>query len=168
MKITRILAACLIAGAATVSATAADPNVPLRFVTPGPVIAGSVDMSQLPADAVKYLDKYFNGVKAMEIDREYLAGKYDVQMADGTEIDFDSKGKVVEIDAPDGYALDVTLLKSILPADAVKFLEKNRQACMVEKVERKRSTYEVDLADRDETQLRFDHRGKLFGITYDD
>lgn len=168
MKFIRILAACLLAGAATVPTLAADPSVPFRFVTPGPVISGSVDVTQLPADAVKYLDKYFSGVKAMEIDREYLAGKYDVQMADGTEIEFDSKGKVVEIDARDGYALGISLLQSILPADAVKFLEKNGHSGMVEKVERKRSTYEVDLADRDDTQLSFDHRGRLLGIAYDD
>lgn len=168
MKLFNILAACLIAGAASASASASDPVTPYRFVTPGPVIAGSIDASQLPADAVKYLDKYFSGVKAMEIDREYLAGKYDVQMADGTEIEFDSKGRVVEIDAPDGYVLDTVILKTILPESAMKVLENNGQTRMVEKVERKRTVYEVDLADRDETTLTFDHHGKLLSVEYDD
>lgn len=133
----------------------------------GPAIAGSVDKSSLPKDAIRYIEKHFKGLKALSVEREFLNGRYDVELSDYTEIEFDSKGKIMEIDAPDGYVLGEELIKSILPDKAVRLLKSKRYITQVESAKRTRNGYSVDLNDKNDTEINFDKSGNLTSISKD-
>ena len=102
--------------------------------SPGPVIAGSCDVSSLPAKAQTFLDTYFKGVGIVKCEREYADGLYDVDLANGVEIEFDNDGVWVEVEAPARGVLDDAIVKATLPDKAYRHLHTQGQQGRVEKV----------------------------------
>lgn len=138
-----------------------------RYVSVGPIIAGSVDKSSLPKEAIRYIDRHFKGLTMVSVEREFLNGRFDVELSDYTEIEFDAKGKVMEIDAPDGYVLEEDVIKSILPDKAVKLLKSKNYINQIESAKRTRNGYSVDVDDRNDTEIQFDKSGSLISIKND-
>ncbi|MDO4320829.1 MAG: PepSY-like domain-containing protein [Bacteroidales bacterium] len=102
----------------------------------GPAIAGSATKSQLPDNATKFLEKHYKNVAIREIEREFASGTFEVELANGTDIEFSSEGKVIEIDAPDrGPALSKDVVKEILPSKAYKRLEQAGQVKNVDEID---------------------------------
>ena len=111
--------------------------------------------------------RYFEGVSIVKADREFMSGSYDVEMADGTELEFNKDGKIIEIDAPDGYALSNRTLGSILPAKAIETLRNLGTDQLVTNVEKTAQGYTAEIAGNDDMEYQFNNRGEIVSISYD-
>lgn len=134
--------------------------------TPGIVMAGSQNYSSLPKDARHFIDKHFKGVGVSSCERYYAKGRYEVELNNGIDIEFDIKGKVKEIDAPDGAMLPVALVKDVLPGKAFKRLQDAGVVSRVESIEfdKKGKAVEVELSIPEPDTYIFDINGEFIAI----
>lgn len=130
--------------------------VAVQFAFAGDVI--TKDINQLPLSARNFINKYFPKpeVTHIKIGKEVMESKkYEVLLTNGTEIDFDSKGSWLEVDARKGKvpeALVPTFVKDYLKAN-------NFTKEFVTKVERERKATEVKLNTG--LSFKFDKNGKF-------
>ncbi|MCM1484266.1 MAG: PepSY-like domain-containing protein [Muribaculaceae bacterium] len=129
----------------------------------GPVVAGSVEYTQIPLEARKFIDRHFRGLTVMKAEREYDDGTYEIELSDGTDLDFDAKGAWTEVDAPDGYVLASELLGKLLPDKARRELRKHGVEGKVESVKRSPTGYTVDLRGEKVDEYLFASDGRLVG-----
>lgn len=153
---------------AAVAFTVASPSVIFRAEaqSPGIVMAGSQNYSSLPKDARHFIDKHFKGVGVSSCERYYAKGRYEVELNNGIDIEFDIKGKVKEIDAPDGAMLPVALVKDVLPGKAFKRLQDAGVVSRVESIEfdKKGKAVEVELSIPEPDTYIFDINGEFIAI----
>lgn len=110
----------------------------------GPAISGSATQSQLPKAAQKFIEKHYKDTSIRKIERDFGPETYEVELRDGTDIEFNSEGKVIEIDSPDrGRALPKDVVKDILPSKAYKRLESAGDINNVDEIELKRGSVYV-------------------------
>ncbi len=118
----------------------------------------STDVNVLPAAAKTLISKHFQnlGVNQIKIDRHSFGGDdYEVALSDGTEIDFDSKGNLEEVDCGrSGKVPGALILKSVRD-----YVVKNYPKQNIIKYEVKRKGYEVELNNG--LDLVFDKQGKF-------
>lgn len=113
---------------------------------PGIAMAGSTDISKLPDKAKSFINKHFKDVAVRTCERYYAKGKYEVELVNGVDLDFNTKGEIIEIDAPGNTVLAQSIVKDILPHKAYSRLEQDGLADNVESIEfKKGKVYEVDL-----------------------
>lgn len=116
------------------------------------------DINQLPLPARNFINKHFAKpqIAHIKIDKEMMESKkYEVLLSNGTEIDFDSKGNWMEVDAKKAKvpaALVPTFVNDYLKAN-------NFKNEFVTKVERERKGYEVKLNTG--LSFQFDKKGKF-------
>lgn len=139
---------------------------------PGIAISGSSSsISDLPQPALKFLSHHYKGVNVTKVEREFLPNTFDVKLTDGTEIDFNSEGKVIEIDAPDGGALKPSLVRELVGRKMYDNLKSNGQARNVDSID---FTYQNGKLIKVETtavasqELIFDLNGNLVIVNEDD
>lgn len=133
MKLKSLACAAVTLALAAAPALTASAQYPLG---PGPAVAGSATAAQLPQKATKFLQKYYRHTAVRSIEREFGPGTFDVELADGTDIEFNTAGDVVEIEAPDrGPALSDDVVKAILPSQAYKRVKAAGQAGHVDEIE---------------------------------
>ncbi len=167
MKATKsvIAAMALLLGAGAMTLWAQSP---ILIFSPGPAVAGSVDISRLPEKAQKFIAKNFKEVGVVSAEREYMAGLYDVELANGLELEFDNKGHIVEIDAPDGYSVGMDAVEAILPVTAVNLLRTNNYIGFIDKIEKtKDGGYLVEVEAADDIELKFDSMGDFLAVVND-
>lgn len=129
---------------------------------PGIVMAGSQDYSQIPEKARKFVEKHFKGINVSKCERYYAKGKYEVELANGVDINFDTKGQVMDIDAPDNSFLAASVVKDVLHHNAYKRLEQQGVANKVESIEfRKGKAVEVEVGIPDPDTFIFDINGNF-------
>ncbi len=156
--------------AIAVALTAATPIVSAQQLNnvnggPGIAISGSVDTAQLPKPAKDFIKKHFPGIAIKETDRSFLSGEYDVDLVDGTDLEFNSKGEIIEVEAGRNRVLSSRLLKELLPDKAYKELERRGNINNVETVKKdSRKGYKVELRNVDLDDYRFDIEGVLISI----
>ena len=138
-----------------------EPEVPAGFVGIGPVVAGSVNYDALPSKARKFLEKYCDGHAVVRCEKRFTSGEYDIQLADGIEFEFDSKGNVIETEAPEGYSLSLPLLKAVVPGKLYNLLIHYGFQGSVEAVHRNRSGYTIDVSDPVFKAVTFEPSGVL-------
>lgn len=137
------LVATLIFSAGTISA-----QTPQQYTGgPGIVISGSENYNSLPKDAQNFVKKHFKNLSVVKCEKYFAKGKYEIELSDGIDIEFDSKGKVMEIDAPDGKCLPAVVVKDLIHGKAYKRLEKDGFATMVESIDfdRRGKAVEVEI-----------------------
>lgn len=121
----------------------------------------TTDAAVLPAAAVVQLDTHFKGKKIhhIKVEKDIMGVKgYDVTLSDGTEIDFDSKGKVKEVDCGvKGQVPDEMIMKSIRD-----YVKANYKGQKIVKFEVKRRGYEIEL--RNGVELEFNEAGNFVRI----
>ncbi|MBD5234915.1 MAG: hypothetical protein HDS61_00635 [Barnesiella sp.] len=120
--------------------------------TPGIVMAGSQNVDKLPSKAKKFIKKHFDGVGVAGCEEAFAQGKYAVELLNGVEIEFDSKGEVLEVDAPDNTYLAASVAKDLLHDSAFNHLEKAGLIGKVESIEFKKGRaveVEVDVPGPD-------------------
>ena len=115
----------------------------------------SVENANLPVEAKSFIKKFWSN-------------SYEIELADGTDIDFDSKGKCTGIDAPDNAVLSQSIINDLLPKAAVKALTDNNLINAVEEIEYNSSKgYKVEVRHHTIDDYRFDAAGKVLKVTHD-
>lgn len=113
---------------------------------PGIAMVGSADISQLPDNAKSFINKHFKDIAIRTCEKYFAKGKYEVELVNGIDLDFNMKGEIIEIDAPENSVLSPSVVKDILPHKAYSRLEKDGYINLVESVEfKKGKAYEVEL-----------------------
>lgn len=133
---------------------------------PGIVMAGSQNYSALPKDAQKFIEKHFKDVQVAKCEQYFAKHKYEVELANGVDIEFDNKGKVIEIDAPDNHCLAPSVVKETVHGGTYRRLEKDGLINNVEKVEydKRGRVVEIELSIPDPDTYIFDISGNFIGI----
>lgn len=160
--IAAIAAALIIGGAAAVEA-----QVRMPMGGPGIVMSGSQNYSSLPKSARSFIEKHFKGISVIKCEQYFAKNKYEVELSNGVDIDFDKTGKVIEIDAPDNTVLPKAVVKEVLSAKAYMRLEKEGLAGNVESIEfdRRKKNIEVELSIPDPDTYLFDIDGTFIALT---
>lgn len=145
MKKILFLAVALIASSLTFSASADE----------------TIQPSQLPKAARMFIAKFFPTDKVVkaEKDRDIISVFYEVDLSGGAEIDFDAKGRWLEISCKKAQSAVPT---PILPQNITVYVNANYPGQYVAKIERKHNKYEVDLSNG--IELIFDKDGNFIRV----
>ncbi len=129
----------------------------------------TADDTDLPVAAKTFLKKHFDGVTIHEFEKKFWSNSYELELADGTDIDFDSKGRCTEVSAPDYKMLEPSLVRELLPAAACLTLTNDNLIESVEEIEYNPSRgYKVEVRHGTIDDYRFDTAGKLIKVKHDD
>ena len=137
------------------------PDVPPGFTGVGPVVSGSVDYSSIPSKAKKFLQKHCDGHAVVRCEKKYTSGDYVLGLADGIDMEFDAKGKLLEISAPDNYSLSPTLLKAVVPGKLYHLLDHNGFKSSVGSVSHDNAGYRLGISDPVFSEVCYDSSGVL-------
>ena len=112
---------------------------------------------QLPETVTSFVQQSFPGsnITYAEKDLELTGYKYDVVLADGTRIEFDTDDVWDKIECP----LTNPVPTALIPAPIVTYLQTNYPDAMVLKIDKERNGYEVELANG--LELKFNKQGVL-------
>lgn len=135
VTLTAIAASCFIA---TAQAPRLNPGV-------GPAISGSFNPNELPERALEFIRDYYGSHYAQSCQKDFDTENYELTMTDGTEIEFDYQGKVIEIDAPYNGVISKDAAKSIVSKDAYKRLVELGISDKIEKIEREKRGFDIEL-----------------------
>ena len=124
-------------------------------------MAGSVPTADLPEAAQTFIKEHFPYADIVSCTRDYSDGEFDVDLEEGTDLEFDYKGNWVEVEAGTMRRLAPVLLEDILPEKAYKELEKRKMTQEVEKVKRSKDGYKVELREVKYDDFRFSTDGRL-------
>ena len=128
-----------------------------------------VDQSELPAVAKEFVKKHFNGLTIAKYEKKFWSNSYEIELNDGTDIDFDSKGACTEVSAPDHGVLAVSLVKEMLPEQACKTLADKNMLDKVEEIQYSPTRgYQVEVRHESIDDYRFSANGTMTRVTYDD
>lgn len=159
--------------AIAIAALAASPAIVAQNIldgsNPGLAMSGSANYNNLPIEAQELIQKHFPGTSATNCEKNFYSGITEVDLSNGTDIEFDSKGRAVEIDAGTNQSLPVAVVKDMLPSKAYKELARRNKANMVESIDRNASKgYKVELRPVDEPDFHFSPMSELVMIVIDD
>ena len=114
---------------------------------------------KLPADAQKFLKENFaqNKVVSAVHDKDVSDNDYTVVLDNGVKIEFDSSGKWESIKTKNG-----SVPAKLIPTKIMGYISQHYPSFGVDKIERKRYGYEVELSN--DLDLKFDHNGKFIGL----
>ena len=143
------------------------PGIPAGFTGVGPAVSGTVSYEALPPKARKFLERHCNGHAVVKCEKTFTSGEFTIQLADGIMFDFDSKGNVIETEAPNGYSLSSPLLKAVVPGKLYRLLIHNGFEQSVEAVRRDRSGYRINVSDPVFKTVAFDPSGVLTLVVND-
>ena len=118
-----------------------------------------INKSQLPAPAQQFLNEHFAGVDLTyaKEERDIFKHSYEVRLADGTKIEFTSKGEWDEVECRFGE-----VPTAIVPQAIKEYIEKNYAGAKVLYIEKDRNDYEVKLSNR--LELKFDKDFNIYDI----
>lgn len=143
-----VLTLCLLA---TKNATYADDDVNIAY-------------NGLPETSRMFIEKHFSrDSQTREIEYENESGVYKVEMNNGYEIKFNSKGRVIEVDSPKGKSVDEILAKAVLPATIVNKLTSERLLDYIDEIKVLRDggyLIEIDKYSKNR-KMRFDSDGNF-------
>lgn len=165
MKNHLFITAAVISAISFAAFTAAAQSPAQYGGNPGIVMSGSQNYDKIPRKAKHFIDKHFKGVAVSKCEQYFAKGKYEVELANGVDIEFNTNGDVIEVDAPDNTYLAQAVVKDLLHRSAYSRLEKDGLASKVESVELKKGKaveVEIDIPDPD-TYI-FDINGNFIAI----
>lgn len=134
---------------------------------PGIAVAGSVDNSMLPDAIRSFLDKHYPSVEIIKSEREFESGEYEIDLANGVDIEFTSTGTVKEISAPGNKALAEDVVRHVLPRATVDHLRKNGFLAAVHEIDvSRRGGYKVQLVKAQPDEIIYDADGLFIAFDY--
>lgn len=116
----------------------------------------------MPAKAKTFLSTYFPGIEVVSVVKE-KDGDYDVDLADGTDVEFRSNGNWKKVDChnrpvPQGF----------FPASIATYVSNNYVGSYIEEIEFENNRYKVSLIDatgfETDFDLIFDKNGNYIGM----
>jgi hypothetical protein len=118
-----------------------------------------INKSQLPAPAQQFLNEHFAGVDLTyaKEERDIFKHSFEVRLADGTKIEFTSKGEWDEVECRFGE-----VPAAIVPQAIKEYIDKNYAGAKVLYIEKDRNDYEVKLSNR--LELKFDKDFNIYDI----
>ena len=118
-----------------------------------------INKSQLPVPAQQFLNEHFAGIDLTyaKEDRDIFKHSYEVRLADGTKIEFTSKGEWDEVECRFGE-----VPAAIVPQAIKEYVDKNYAGAKVIYIEKDRNDYEVKLSNR--LELKFDKDFNIYDI----
>lgn len=124
-----------------------------------------VPSTELPQAAQTFLNDYFNGYSIIKVVKDVTGGTtiYEVDLQDGYEVDFNSAGLWVEVDAPDGK----TIPNGIVPEVIQEYLNVNYSSYGVNEINRTGQGYNVGLVNMqggDSIDIQFSESGTVIGM----
>ena len=139
-----LLSALAVAALAIVPAFADDVPVPVQ---------------KLPAEAQKFLKTHFSQSNVVTDlrDRDFADNDYTVILDNGVKIEFGSTGKWESVKSRNGV-----VPASVIPVKISDYVSKHYNSLGVEKIERKRYGYEVELTN--DLDMKFDLNGNFLGL----
>lgn len=119
-----------------------------------------VTASELPADITAFIQQSFPGqtISFAKKDLEITGWQYDVVLADGTQIDFDTDHVWDKIQC----AMTTTVPTALIPAPIQTHLRTNFPDAMVLKIDKERYGYEIELANG--LEMKFNPQGALMEV----
>ncbi len=124
----------------------------------------NISYNGLPETSRMFIEKHFSGdSQTREIEYENESGVYKVEMNNGYEIKFNSKGRVIEVDSPKGRSIDEILAKAVLPAKIVNQLTAERLLDDIDEIKVLRDggyLIEIDKYSKNK-KMRFDSDGNF-------
>ena len=126
-----------------------------------PTLANDVPISaqKLPAEAQKFLKMHFpkNSVESAMHDKDITDNDYTVILDNGVKIEFGSTGKWESVKSRNG-----AIPASVIPVKISDYVSNHYKSLGIEKIERKRYGYEVELTN--DLDLKFDLSGNFLGL----
>lgn len=118
-----------------------------------------INKSQLPAPAQQFLNEHFAGVDLTyaKEERDIFKHSFEVRLADGTKIEFTSKGEWDEVECRFGE-----VPAAIVPQAIKEYIDKNYAGAKVLYIEKDCNDYEVKLSNR--LELKFDKDFNIYDI----
>lgn len=113
-----------------------------------------VKKNELPVQAQLFIDGYFANVKITyaKLERELFERSYEVVLADGSKLEFTSKGEWKEVDCRYDE-----VPASIVPPAIKEYVNSNYPGEKILKIERDRGYYELKLSNRYELTFNKDY-----------
>lgn len=114
------------------------------------------DKNELPQRSVDFIDEHFSSERIADIDVDDNwynmsdSETYEVEFDNGTEIDFNKKGEITEIETEDRASIPLT----VFPESVRTKLEREYPNAEVVTWEKEKEGHEIEL--RDGTELWFD------------
>lgn len=104
-----------------------------------------VTKSELPVQTQQFIDSHFANVKLTyaKLERDFFERSYEVVLADGTKLEFTSKGEWKEVDCRYDE-----VPAAIIPQAIKEYVSSNYPGEKVLKIERDRGYYELKLSNR--------------------
>ena len=118
-----------------------------------------IEVNSMPKAAVEFINSHFAQVPVLlaTVDRELMDTDYEVRFEDGTSIDFDGKGRWVEVSNK-----RVGVPASVIPKSIATYLAEKYPTAKCLSIERNHHSYEVNLTNG--LELIFSLEGKLIGF----
>lgn len=128
-------------------------------VTPTMAEDVAITAQKLPGAAQKFLKTYYatNKVVTAVHDRDVTDNDYTVVLDDGTKIEFDASGKWESVKNRNGK-----LPAGIVPTKIAGYVAEHYPSIGIEKIERKRYGYEVELTN--DLDMKFGSDGRFLGL----
>ena len=113
--------------------------------------------AQLPAPIQTFVQQYFPGqtITFAQKDLELTGWKYEIFLADGTHIDFDTDDMWDKIECP----LTNPVPTALIPPPVATTIQANYPDAMITKIDKERNGFEVDLANG--LELKFNKQGAI-------
>lgn len=118
-----------------------------------------INKSQLPVPAQQFIDAHFAGIDITYAKEEWEIFKhsYEVRLADGTNIEFTSKGNWDEVNCRFSE-----VPAAIIPQPIKEYIDRSYPGAKVILIEKDRNDYEVKLSNR--LELKFDKDFNIYDI----
>ncbi len=118
----------------------------------------NIPSNELPNEAKAFINKHYNGITIFDCEIDGL--KYDVELGNGVDLEFDNSGKLRKIDADDN-TLTQSVVKALLPAKAFEYILNQGLADKVEEIEFRRNTIVVDIDNYGDRKIKFSLDGNV-------
>ena len=128
-------------------------------VTPTMAEDVAISAHKLPGEAQKFLKTHYanNKVVTAVHDKDITDNDYTVVLDDGTKIEFDASGKWESVKSRSGK-----IAAGIVPDKIAGYVAEHYPSIGIEKIERKRYGYEVELTN--DLDMKFGSDGRFLGL----
>ncbi|MCI9286240.1 MAG: hypothetical protein HFJ91_10755 [Muribaculaceae bacterium] len=118
-----------------------------------------ISATELPKVAQEFISQYYpaDKVLSVELDKDHSTVTYDVKLASGHEVEFDSAGQWIDLDAPAGASVP----EALIPEAIARYVTDNFPAYLVNELTRTARGYDVELTNG--LELPFDKDGNFVG-----
>lgn len=113
-----------------------------------------INPTDLPAAAQTFLNEYFNGLQVTRVEKDDENGsdRYDVYLADGTEVEFDQSGAWTDVDCK-----TKAVPAAIVPEAIGRYVADNYASLSIVQIERESYGYDIELSDGLDIQFDRDY-----------